>query len=268
MGILSRIFARAPAAGAPPTAASPSPTTYEVWLGQHLVRATEILHELLDLYAPMAHAAFETDGPIGEAESLHLVALLQRWNALQKDALACPVNRTWRHEAFVHETYLDLVEDAGTELRRLVDGLGGADSEAATDANLRLSALLAALVDLRERLAGGVRALMLPWARCDEVISDYGAILEDTSRRKWGVPDDALPHPRRLIKQAIRQALLVERDPARAEQLRVGFLFLGNFLPGKDGAAAVAVDRTYNPGRDAASMEEKIGDPEWMAAGD
>ncbi len=63
-----------------------------------------------------------------------------------------------------------------------------------------------------------------------EIIGEYDHILKNAARRSFIVPESRLPHSKKVIKNAIRVALLVTDDHDKREQLKSAYISLANFV--------------------------------------
>jgi hypothetical protein len=63
-----------------------------------------------------------------------------------------------------------------------------------------------------------------------EIIGKYGKVLKKTAKRTFGVPESMLPYSKKVIKNAIRVALLMTDDNDVREHLKYGYLSLANFV--------------------------------------
>ncbi len=63
-----------------------------------------------------------------------------------------------------------------------------------------------------------------------EIIGEYGKVLKETATRSFGVPESVLPRSKKVIKNAIRVALLMTDDNEVREHLKYGYISLANFV--------------------------------------
>ena len=63
-----------------------------------------------------------------------------------------------------------------------------------------------------------------------DIIEEYGKVLKGTAKRSFGVPESVLPHSKKVIKNAIRVALLMCDDNEVREHLKYGYISLANFV--------------------------------------
>lgn len=63
-----------------------------------------------------------------------------------------------------------------------------------------------------------------------DIIEEYGKVLKGTAKRTFGVPESMLPYSKKVIKNAIRVALLMTDDNDVREHLKFGYLSLANFV--------------------------------------
>ncbi len=64
-----------------------------------------------------------------------------------------------------------------------------------------------------------------------EIIEEYKKVLKGTAKQTFGVPESMLPHSKKVIKNAIRVALLMTDEKDVREHLRYGYISLANFIP-------------------------------------
>lgn len=63
-----------------------------------------------------------------------------------------------------------------------------------------------------------------------EIIREYGHVLKNSASRTFIVPESELPHSKKVIKNAIRVALLMVDDQDRKEKLKSAYVSLANFV--------------------------------------
>ena len=66
------------------------------------------------------------------------------------------------------------------------------------------------------------------------IIEEYSQVLKDSARRTFIVPESGLPHRKRVIKNAIKIALLKIDDQDKKNQLKSAYLSLANFVSDED----------------------------------
>ena len=62
------------------------------------------------------------------------------------------------------------------------------------------------------------------------VIREYDYVLKNAARRSFIIPDSNLPRSKKVIKNAIKTALLAVDDLDRREQLKSSYISLANFV--------------------------------------
>jgi hypothetical protein len=67
-----------------------------------------------------------------------------------------------------------------------------------------------------------------------DIIGEYGKVLKGTAARTFGVPESMLPYSKKVIKNAIRVALLMTDDSDLREHLMYGYISLANFVSDED----------------------------------
>lgn len=66
------------------------------------------------------------------------------------------------------------------------------------------------------------------------IIGEYDRVLKSTARRSFIVRESHLPYSKKVIKNAIRVALLEVDDQDRKEQLMSAYVSLANFVPDEE----------------------------------
>jgi hypothetical protein len=64
-----------------------------------------------------------------------------------------------------------------------------------------------------------------------KVIREYKNVLDNTAKRSFGIPESLLPYRKKIIKNAIKLALVMAKDEAQREQLKISYISLANFIP-------------------------------------
>ncbi len=67
-----------------------------------------------------------------------------------------------------------------------------------------------------------------------EIIGEYSHVLKDSAKRTFMIPESRLPHSKKVIKNAIRVALLTVDDQDMKEQLKSAYISLANFISDKE----------------------------------
>jgi len=84
----------------------------------------------------------------------------------------------------------------------------------------------------------------------ERIVKEYGAVLQELGKEGCVVYDEnALPYPKRRIREAILACLKALKDqPQKKEALRVEYIELGNFLPGvRKGDSRITEDNLADP---------------------
>ena len=92
----------------------------------------------------------------------------------------------------------------------------------------------------------------------DEIIKDYGLLLQKVSGRLYGAPASMLPYTKDEIKQAIGDALshLGGRgDDAERIALEYGYVFLAKFIPDDLAEAGMKAQELF--------LSENTNNPDW-----
>jgi hypothetical protein len=63
-----------------------------------------------------------------------------------------------------------------------------------------------------------------------DIVGEYGKVLKQTAKRTFGIPESMLPYSKKVIKNALRVALLMTDDNDVRENLKFGYLSLANFV--------------------------------------
>jgi hypothetical protein len=64
-----------------------------------------------------------------------------------------------------------------------------------------------------------------------DIVGEYGKVLKGTAKHTFGVPESKLPYSKKVIKNAIRVALLMTDEADIREHLKYGYISLANFVP-------------------------------------
>lgn len=67
-----------------------------------------------------------------------------------------------------------------------------------------------------------------------EIIREYGQVLKNSARRTFIVPESELSHSKKVIKNAIKVALLAVDNQDKKAQLKSAYISLANFVTNKD----------------------------------
>jgi hypothetical protein len=62
------------------------------------------------------------------------------------------------------------------------------------------------------------------------VIEEYGKVLKNSAQRTFLISESNLPFSKKVIKNALRVALLMTDEEAMIEQLKSGYISLANFV--------------------------------------
>jgi len=80
-----------------------------------------------------------------------------------------------------------------------------------------------------------------------DIIGEYIKVLESSAKRALIVPESILPYSKKVIKNAIRVALLMVDDEDIKEHLKSGYISLGNFVPDEEAKKAEQVSQDLFP---------------------
>ena len=67
-----------------------------------------------------------------------------------------------------------------------------------------------------------------------EIIRKYSQVLKNSARGTLIISESELPHSKKVIKNAIRVALLAVDDQDKKEQLKSDYISLANFVPDEE----------------------------------
>jgi hypothetical protein len=72
----------------------------------------------------------------------------------------------------------------------------------------------------------------------EKITSEFGKVLEQTSRMTYGAPESLLPQKKDLVKEAIRLSLqrLGPADEETRKSLAVEYVMVARFIPDQDAA--------------------------------
>jgi len=70
------------------------------------------------------------------------------------------------------------------------------------------------------------------------IIDEFGRVLNNSAKRTFVIPESRLPHSKKVIKNAIRVALLMVDDKEAKEHLKSRYISLGNFVSDEDAEKA------------------------------
>lgn len=62
------------------------------------------------------------------------------------------------------------------------------------------------------------------------IVREYGEVLRNSAQRTFLIPESNLPYSKKVIKNAIKVALLMTDDEDMIEQLKFGYISLANFV--------------------------------------
>lgn len=66
------------------------------------------------------------------------------------------------------------------------------------------------------------------------VVREYGDVLTSSAKNTFLISESSLPYSKKVIKNAIRVALLMTDDEDMREQLIFGYISLANFVPDEE----------------------------------
>jgi hypothetical protein len=87
-----------------------------------------------------------------------------------------------------------------------------------------------------------------------DIVSAYGAVLEQREKFGVAVPLSLLPFSKAQIKAALKTAISVTHDPQSREGLRAGYIALADFIPDQ---LAEVVNENWKEAADAECATDK-----------
>ena len=70
------------------------------------------------------------------------------------------------------------------------------------------------------------------------IIDEFGKVLSDSDKRTFVIPESRLPYTKKVIKNAIRVALITADNNDKKENLKSRYISLGNFVSDSDAKKA------------------------------
>lgn len=86
------------------------------------------------------------------------------------------------------------------------------------------------------------------------IVEEFREVISSSAKRTFVIPESRLPHSKKVIKNAIRVALLTVDNPDTKEHLKSIYISLGNFVADKDVKKAEDISADLFP---FLSMDEK-----------
>ncbi len=90
------------------------------------------------------------------------------------------------------------------------------------------------------------------------IIEKYRIILDDSAKRTFVIPESRLPYSKKVIKNAIRVALLIVDDEDKKESLKSSYISLGNFVSDDDAKRAEEISIGLFPFINMDEEEKKV----------
>lgn len=95
--------------------------------------------------------------------------------------------------------------------------------------------------------------LVKEFEKAQDIINDYGAVLQTASTMAYGVPESSLPHAKKEIKKAIKLTVLIlsKMEPSAKttiQQLKSAYTLLANFVPDEDAKLLAKGQDAFNSG--------------------
>lgn len=79
------------------------------------------------------------------------------------------------------------------------------------------------------------------------IIEEFGKVLDNSQKRTFVIPESRLPFSKRVIKNAIRVALLTVEDEDARERLKSRYISLGNFVSDEEAKKAEEITKGLFP---------------------
>lgn len=79
------------------------------------------------------------------------------------------------------------------------------------------------------------------------IIEEFGKVLDNSQKRTFVIPESRLPFSKRVIKNAIRVALLTVEDEDARERLKSRYISLGNFVSDEEAKKAKEITKGLFP---------------------
>ena len=79
------------------------------------------------------------------------------------------------------------------------------------------------------------------------IIDEYGELLNNMAKRTFVISESRLPHGKKVIKNAIRVALLAVDDEDTKQHLKSRYIALGNFVSDEDAEKAKEISKGLFP---------------------
>lgn len=79
------------------------------------------------------------------------------------------------------------------------------------------------------------------------IIDEFGRVLSSSTKRTFVIPESRLPYTKKVIKNAIRVALLMVEDKDTKENLKSRYISLGNFVSDEDAEKAKEISMGLFP---------------------
>jgi hypothetical protein len=86
------------------------------------------------------------------------------------------------------------------------------------------------------------------------IVDEFGEVLSSSAKRTFVIPESRLPYSKKVIKNAIRVALLATDNQDTKEHLKSSYISLGNFVSDEDAKKAEDISTGLFP---FLSMDEK-----------
>jgi hypothetical protein len=90
------------------------------------------------------------------------------------------------------------------------------------------------------------------------IVDEYRIVLDDSAKRTFVIPESRLPYSKKVIKNAIRVALLIVDDEDKKESLKSSYISLGNFVSDDDAKRAEEISIGLFPFINMDEEEKKV----------
>jgi len=90
------------------------------------------------------------------------------------------------------------------------------------------------------------------------IIDEFRKVRNSSAKRAFVIPESRLPYSKKLIKNAIRVALLIVDNKDTKEHLKSSYISLGNFVSDKDAKKAEEISTGLFPFLDMDEEDKKV----------
>ena len=90
------------------------------------------------------------------------------------------------------------------------------------------------------------------------IIDEFGEVLNNSTKRTFVIPESMLPYTKKVIKNAIRVALLTGDNNDKKENLKSRYISLGNFVSDSDAKKAEKISNGLFPFLNMDEKDKKV----------